>query len=100
MSDGLRHIQISGFGSLADVQLRPGRLTVLIGPNGSGKSNLLRALRMVLMMRTGSLQRFVGEAGGASALMHYGPKRTQAITLGLEFTQEGRLNSYEARLGF
>ncbi|MCB9520291.1 MAG: AAA family ATPase [Myxococcales bacterium] len=100
MSDGLRDIQITGFGSLADVRLQPGRLTVLIGPNGSGKSNLLRALRMVPLMRTGSLQRFVGEAGGASSLLHYGPKRTQAITVLLEFAQGERRNTYEARLGF
>lgn len=92
--------ELTGFGSLADVSLEPGRLTVLIGANGSGKSNLLRALRMVPLMRTGSLQRFVAEAGGASALLHYGPKRTQSITLELDFTQAGRRNRYFARLGF
>ncbi|HFE46024.1 MAG TPA: ATP-binding cassette domain-containing protein [Nannocystis exedens] len=115
-----------GFGSLADVSLQPGPLTVLIGPNGAGKSNLLRALRMVSLMRTGSLQRFVAEAGGASALLHYGPKRTPVISLKLEFdldspghlnhtdtdtdtdtdpdtdddTDEHAKNWYEARLGF
>jgi len=98
--EGLSAIHITGFGSLADVQLEPGRLTVLIGPNGSGKSNVLRALQMIPLMRTGSLQRFVGQAGGASALLHYGPKRTQALSLRLEFVQEERRNVYEARLGF
>jgi predicted ATPase len=100
MSDGLTSIHITGFGSLADVTLQPGRLTVLIGANGSGKSNLLRALRMVPLMRTESLQRFVGEAGGAASLLHYGPKRTQAITVELEFTQAEGRNWYFARLGF
>ncbi len=100
MSDGLCDIHITGFGSLADVRLQPGRLTVLIGPNGSGKSHVLRALRMVPLMRTGSLQRFVSEAGGASALLHYGPKRTQALSVRLEFGQQERRNTYEARLGF
>lgn len=100
MSDGLQHIHITGLGSLEDVTLQPGRLTVLIGPNGSGKSNILRALRMVPLMRTGQLQRFVAEAGGASALLHYGPKQTQAITVRLAFVQDERCNAYEARLGF
>lgn len=100
MSDALQAIHISGFGSLADVRLKPGRLTVLIGPNGSGKSNMLRALRMVSLMRTGSLQRFVGEAGGASALLHYGAKRTPVLSVGLEFRQDEHQNSYEAQLGF
>lgn len=100
MTDGLHRIRIQGFGSLANVALEPGRLTVLIGPNGSGKSNVLRALQLVPLLRTQSLQRFVGEAGGASALLHYGPKRTQAITLEIEFRQGEQRNSYQARLGF
>ncbi len=100
MSDGLQDIHITGFGSLAEVHLQPGRLTVLIGPNGSGKSNLLRVLRMVPLMRTGSLQRFVAENGGASAILHYGPKRTQALTIKLEFVEDDKRNTYEARLGF
>jgi len=100
MTDGLRNIHIKGLGSLADVRLQPGRLTVLIGPNGSGKSNVLRALRMVPLMRTGSLQRFVAEAGGASTLLHYGPRRTQEITLSLELSEGERGYVYEARLGF
>lgn len=100
MSEGLERLRITGFGSLADVELRPGRLTVLIGANGSGKSNVLRALRMVPLMRTGSLQRLVGESGGASSLLHYGPKKTEAIELELDFVQQGRRNRYGARLGF
>lgn len=100
METGLRRIDIAGFASLKDVTLSPGRLTVLVGANGAGKSNLLKALRMIPMMRTGSLQRFVAEAGGASALLHYGPKRTQAISARLEFVDNGKTNVYEVRLGF
>jgi predicted ATPase len=100
MNDSLQRIRITGFASLSDVELNPGRLTVLIGANGSGKSNVLRALRMVPLMRTGSLQRFVGEAGGASALLHYGPKQTQALSVELDFLGAKGLNRYHARLGF
>lgn len=100
MSEGLEYFQISGFGSLAEARLEPGRLTVLIGANGSGKSNVLRALSMVPQMRTQSLQRFVGESGGASALLHYGPKRTTEILVELGFVQGEKRNRYIARLGF
>jgi len=100
MTRSLQRIHVAGFGSLRDVTLEPGRLTVLIGANGSGKSNLLRALRMVPLMRTGSLQRFVAESGGASSLLHYGSKRTQTIEVTLDFTQGDRRNRYAARLGF
>lgn len=100
MTDGLRRFQVQGLCSLADVSLEPGRLTVLIGANGSGKSNLLRALKLAPLLRTKSLRNFVGEAGGASALLHYGPKRTQALSLTLEFVQESKANRYSVRLGF
>jgi len=100
MTDGLSRVQVQGFCSLADVSLEPGRLTVLIGANGSGKSNLLRALKLAPLLRTKSLRNFVGEAGGASALLHYGPKRTQAVSLTLDFVRGGKTNRYFARLGF
>ncbi|MEQ1507617.1 MAG: AAA family ATPase [Myxococcota bacterium] len=100
MSEGLERVRVAGLGSLADVELRPGRLTVLVGANGSGKSNLLRALRMVPLIRTGSLQRFVAQSGGASSLLHYGPKRTPALELELDCVQQGNRNQYGARLGF
>jgi energy-coupling factor transporter ATP-binding protein EcfA2 len=100
MTDGLSRVQVQGFGSLADVTLEPGSLTVLIGANGSGKSNLLRALKLAPLLRTRSLQTFVGEAGGPSALLHYGPKRTQALTLTLDVERAGKAHRYSARLGF
>jgi predicted ATPase len=99
MSKALTHIYVDGFRSLRSVDLAPGRLTVLIGANGSGKSNLLSLLRMVPLMQTQSLRRFVGEAGGASALLHYGPRVTPQITLRLEFSQDTGDNAYSARLG-
>jgi predicted ATPase len=93
-------VRVRGLASIDDIELHPGRLTVLIGPNGSGKSNLLRALQLAPLLRSKSLSRFVADAGGASALLHYGPKRTQAIELELEFRQGKRRSLYRARLGF
>ena len=98
-ADGLTRVRIKGLASIADVEFRPGRLSVLIGPNGSGKSNILRALSLAPQLRTGSLQRFVADAGGAAGLLHYGPKQTSVIELELEFQQGERRNLYRARLG-
>lgn len=96
----ITRIQVQGFRSLKSVDLSLGRVTVLIGPNGSGKSNLLSFLRMVPLMRTQSLRRFVGEAGGASALLHYGPKTTKEMKLRLDFNQAGETHTYAATLGY
>jgi predicted ATPase len=97
--EGFREIRIAGFCSLKDVVLRPGRLTVLIGPNGAGKSNLLQALRLIPMLRTSSLQNYVSKKGFASALLHYGPKVTESIEVGVVFTGQSSTYSYNARLG-
>jgi len=88
------------FKLLRDVSLDLTAMTVLIGPNGAGKSNLLWALEMVRMLAFESLQLFVSERGGATFLMHYGPKNTTAIDLSLEFSTQGGENAYEARLGY
>lgn len=96
----LSHIRVAGFRSLRDVSLDLTPVTALIGPNGAGKSNLLAALEMVRMLAFDTLQLFVSEHGGASYLMHYGPKQTAAIDLSLEFSTDEGENSYEARLGY
>jgi predicted ATPase len=102
----LQRIAIEGYRSLRSIDLRDiGRVTVLIGANGGGKSNLLDALALVAHLRTSSLQRFVGDRGGASSLLHYGSDRTREIKLRLEFDEKrpgGELasNAYEATLGY
>ncbi len=97
--DGLVRVRIRGLASIEDAEFEPGRLTVLVGANGSGKSNVLRALRLVQMLRIRRLQRFVAGEGGAAALLHGGPRRTRAIELELEFRQRENRNLYRCRLG-
>lgn len=96
----LSRLHIAGFRSLRDVSLDFTPITVLIGPNGAGKSNVLWALELVRMLAFESLQLFVSERGGASYLLHYGPRQTAAVDLRLEFTTESGANVYEARLGY
>jgi predicted ATPase len=96
----LNKIHVAGFRSLRDVTLDLGPVTLLIGPNGAGKSNLLSALRLVQSMRVGALARFVGEQGGASALLHYGAGVTQELSIELEFASSENRCSYAGRLGY
>jgi|694.fasta_scaffold94246_4 predicted ATPase len=98
--DGILEVQVTGFCSLKEVRLEPGRLTVLIGPNGAGKSNLLQALRLIPLLRTRSLQRYVADHGFASALLHYGPKTTEAIEFRVLVCEQGTTYRYNARLAF
>jgi predicted ATPase len=73
---------------------------VLIGPNGAGKSNLLQALRLIPLLRTRSLQRYVADHGFGAALLHYGAKATDAIDLGVVIRDQGTTYHYDARLAF
>ena len=98
--DGIQEIHVAGFCSLKEVELRPGRLTVLIGPNGAGKSNLLQALRLIPLLRTRSLQRYVADHGFGAALLYYGAKTTEAIDFGVVLRDQGTTYRYDARLAF
>jgi predicted ATPase len=98
--DGIQEIHVAGFCSLKEVELRPGRLTVLIGPNGAGKSNLLQALRLIPLLRTRSLQHYVANHGFGAALLHYGAKTTEAIDLSVVIRDQGTTYRYDARLAF
>lgn len=96
MSKGLHKIELAGFKSLAQVDLTLGDLNVLIGPNGAGKSNFLSVFRLLNALTAQEFQTFVGKQGGASALLHYGPKETPRMSLGLRFLSDKGENSYNA----
>lgn len=98
-SQALTRIQAEGFRSLRSVELCPGRVTVLIGPNGAGKSNVVGALRLLHALVRRSLRRYVAEAGGASRVLHFGPKSTPALKISLGFVSDGRAGSYTVTLG-
>jgi predicted ATPase len=82
------------------VTLELSPINVLIGPNGAGKSNLLSVLRLVPLMRAQNLRYFVGQEGGASRLLHYGPQTTRELEIALEFTESSERWGYSARLGY
>lgn len=92
----LRRIRIEGFRSIASAEIAFSDLDVLIGANGAGKSNLIAFLRMVgsMLSSDGGLALFVGRAGGASALLHDGPKVTRVIRAEIAIETAAGLNEY------
>ena len=85
----LDRISIKGFKSIrsAELEIRP--INVLIGANGSGKSNLLEAMAFLQAIRAGNLQGYVGRAGGADRLLHFGAKTTDEMAISARFSNEG-----------
>ncbi len=95
----LTKLGVGGFKSIKDLQplhLRP--VNVFIGANGAGKSNLLSFFRLLHRIADGTLQEFVGQAGGANTLLYYGAKETPALWASLSFDGKTGEKSYIFRL--
>ncbi len=93
----LESIAIKGFKSIRDIKVELRDINVLIGANGSGKSNFLEALSFLQAIRAGNLQDYVGRAGGAERLLHFGPRTTSELALRVIFetTISNHSNGYE-----
>ncbi len=94
----LQRVILKGFKSIKalDLDLRP--LNVLIGANGAGKSNLVSFFKMLNEMMAGRLQQYVGTAGRAQSLLHFGPKVTSQMEAQLEFEVDNGVDTYAMRL--
>lgn len=94
----LRRVTLKGFKSIksTDLELRP--LNILIGANGAGKSNLISFFKMLNEMMAGRLQQYIGIAGRAQALLHFGPKVTPQMEAKLEFEVDNGVDTYAMRL--
>ena len=67
---------------------------ILIGANGAGKSNLISFLNLLSAIADGTLQEYVGRAGGAGTLLFYGAKETPVIWAEIEFSGKTGSGSY------
>jgi predicted ATPase len=96
----LKKITLNGFKSFdnSDHKIKFSDVTVLIGANGVGKSNLVSFFKMIGYMMTNALQQYIGDQGGASSILHFGPKISPRLTATLEFGNESSHDSYEFSL--
>jgi predicted ATPase len=82
-------IEIAGYKSIRELDLKLASLNVLIGPNGAGKSNLISTFELMNEIVDRNLQLYVGKAGGANAMLHFGRKNTDHIRIQLTFGSNG-----------
>ena len=96
----LKSITISGFKSFdSDAHtMEFGDISALIGANGSGKSNLVSFFKMIGYLMTTTLQQFIGDQGGASSLLNFGPKKTPVLSAKFVFENEEVYDDYEFSL--
>ncbi|MCI0447239.1 AAA family ATPase, partial [bacterium] len=91
----LHKILIKGFKSIREQELEFGALNVFIGGNGVGKSNLVGVFDFLSQVVRQRLQTFTGEAGGANTLLHFGRKKTEKMSLAVEFRSGKDANIYK-----
>jgi predicted ATPase len=96
----LSHLKVAGFRSIRDLDIDLGDLTVLVGANGSGKSNFVGFFNLLSAMLYGNLQFYVQRKGGASSILHYGPKVTRSLDAALTFSGENGISTYDFSLQF
>ncbi len=90
-------ISIRGFKSIAKCEsLSLAPINIVIGPNGAGKSNFIEVFSFLHSIREGHLQDYVGRAGGADRLLHFGSKSTDELFIHISF--EGGVNQYDITL--
>lgn len=86
----LDSVSVSGFKSIHHLNgFRLRALNVLIGANGAGKSNFISLFKLLHEIINGSLQTYVGIAGGAETQLYFGRKVTGEIRIRLEFKRNG-----------
>ncbi|MEW6694175.1 MAG: AAA family ATPase [Pseudomonadota bacterium] len=85
----LSRLVLYGYKSIAECDIKLGRLNVLIGANGAGKSNFIGFFRLIQRILDERLQLTVGEMGGPDALLHFGRKTTEELRAELYFGNNG-----------
>jgi predicted ATPase len=88
-SNQITRLVLRGYKSIAECEIKLGRLNVLIGANGAGKSNFIGFFRLINRILDGQLQPAIGEMGGPDALLHFGRKKTEELDGELYFGNNG-----------
>lgn len=97
----LRRVTIRGYKSIAydrPVTLDLKDISILLGANGAGKSNIVGFFKMLGFMMSRKFASYVEMAGTSNSLLHYGPKKTPALSGELQFADGNSTDTYSFTL--
>lgn len=86
------YLEIEGFKSIKNLQLRMAPINILIGSNGSGKSNFISFFNLVHAVFNANLQQYSLEEK-ADNILHFGRKKTEEMRGKLIFTENSQDNN-------
>ena len=75
----ITRIKISNFRSFGMVDVRLGKLNVVIGPNASGKSNFVQVMRFLKDIATSGLEAAISRQGGMKYLRNVASKEDEPV---------------------
>jgi len=88
-------VKIKNYRSLADVDVRLGKLTVLVGRNGAGKSTFIDVLRFVRDALRFNLETAIDSRGGIATLCRWVPSgRPFDIEVGIDVQKDGHSTNH------
>ncbi|MBC8551156.1 MAG: AAA family ATPase [Candidatus Brocadiales bacterium] len=88
-SKNLKHIKVSGFKSIAKLDLPMENINILIGANGVGKTNLISLFTFLSHLSRGKLRNYVETEGRAERFFHFGTRHTSEIMFDLRVGKNG-----------
>lgn len=89
----ITRLQLSGYKSIKQLDIRLESINILLGSNGVGKSNFISLFSMLRNLYQGNFQNYVEIKGGADSLLHFGKKHTNGIELDICFGSQERDNN-------
>lgn len=81
----ITRLQLSGYKSIKQLDIRLESINILLGSNGVGKSNFISLFSMLRNLYQGNFQNYVEIKGGADSLLHFGKKHTTNIEVDICF---------------
>ena len=97
----LERLTIKGYKSIAfdhPVTLELQDVNILLGANGSGKSNIVSFFKMLGYMMSLKFCSYVEMEGTSNSLLHYGAKKTPALSGQLQFADGKSTDEYSFTL--
>lgn len=83
----LDQLYVTGYKSIAHVELPLRPLNIFIGANGAGKTNFVTLFNLLRNLMDSRLQLYVAQQGGADTLLHFGRQTTEQVEIELTFRQ-------------
>ena len=80
----ISRVRLKNYRSIADCDVRLGRLTVLVGPNGSGKSNFLQALALLTRAVNTTPYEAITTFGGLDEILRRAPEPAESLSIDVE----------------